>query len=204
MLNSVLARPEEGLRSATVVSALVEMFSRLGAKDVFGVSGGAIAALWDALSSSALGVYHFRHESGAAFAAIEAGFASGRPTVVFTTTGPGFTNALTGIFAARDERARAAPAAEPRRRGVGRRLAARRGRGPGAAPRLRALADSARSPVGDRHGRQPHDGCASRGAGHRERRGAVLDRRRLLSLPSLALVEPPEVAVKEEGRGGVA
>jgi acetolactate synthase-1/2/3 large subunit len=106
LLNSVLARPEEALRSATVVSALVEMFSRLGAKDVFGVSGGAIAALWDALSSSALGVYHFRHESGAAFAAIEAGFASGRPTVVFTTTGPGFTNALTGIFAARDERAR--------------------------------------------------------------------------------------------------
>lgn len=106
MLNSVLVRPEAGLRRATVVSALVEMFSRLGAKEAFGVSGGAMAALWDALSSSALGVYHFRHESGAAFAAIEAGFASGRPSVLFTTTGPGFTNALTGIFAARDERAR--------------------------------------------------------------------------------------------------
>ena len=51
-------------------------------------------------------MHHFRHESGAAFAAIEAGFASGRPTVLFTTTGPGLTNALTGIYAARDERAR--------------------------------------------------------------------------------------------------
>ncbi len=51
-------------------------------------------------------MYHFRHESGAAFAAIEAGFASGRPTVLFTTTGPGLTNALTGIYAARDEGAR--------------------------------------------------------------------------------------------------
>ncbi len=89
-----------------MVSALVEVFLRLGVRDAFGVSGGAMAGLWDALSSSSLGVYHFRHETGAAFAAIEAGFASGRPTVLFTTTGPGLTNALTGIVAARDERAR--------------------------------------------------------------------------------------------------
>src|SRR5258705_5850918 len=89
----------------TVVSALVQMLSRLGVREAFGVSGGAMAALWDALSSSPLRVYHFRHETGAAFAAIEAGFASGRPTVLFTTTGPGLTNALTGIVAAREERA---------------------------------------------------------------------------------------------------
>jgi acetolactate synthase-1/2/3 large subunit len=91
---------------ATVVSELIEVFLRLGVKEAFGVSGGAMAALWDALSSSPLGVYHFRHETGAAFAAIEAGLASGRPTVLFTTTGPGLTNALTGIVAARDEGAR--------------------------------------------------------------------------------------------------
>lgn len=90
----------------TVVTALVETLSRLGVSQAFGVSGGAMAALWDALSSSPLGVHHFRHESGAAFAAIEAGFASGRPTVLFTTTGPGLTNAMTGILAAREERAR--------------------------------------------------------------------------------------------------
>jgi thiamine pyrophosphate-dependent acetolactate synthase large subunit-like protein len=99
-----LTQPD--IRSTTVVSALVEMFLRLGVKEAYGVSGGAMAALWDALSSSRLGVYHFRHESGAAFAAVEAGFASGRPTVLFTTTGPGLTNALTGIMAARDEGAR--------------------------------------------------------------------------------------------------
>ena len=95
-----------GERSATVVSAVVDMFVRLGVQEAYGVSGGAMAALWDALSSSRLGVYHFRHETGAAFAAIEAGFANGRPTVLFTTTGPGLTNALTGIMAARDEGAR--------------------------------------------------------------------------------------------------
>ncbi len=107
MSTNTLQRPtEEAFRTPTVVSALVEMFARLGVKEAFGVSGGAMAALWDALSSSALGVYHFRHESGAAFAAIEAGFAGGRPTVQYTTTGPGLTNALTGIYAARAEGAR--------------------------------------------------------------------------------------------------
>jgi thiamine pyrophosphate-dependent acetolactate synthase large subunit-like protein len=91
---------------ATVVAALAAMFSRLGAEQAFGVSGGAMATLWDALSSSALSVRHFRHEGGAAFAGVEACFASGRPVVLFTTTGPGLTNALTGILAAREERAR--------------------------------------------------------------------------------------------------
>jgi acetolactate synthase-1/2/3 large subunit len=92
--------------STTVVSAMTRMLSRLGVTHAFGVSGGAMAAFWDALSSSPLDVYHFRHESGAAFAATEASLASGRATVLFTTTGPGLTNALTGIIAAREERAR--------------------------------------------------------------------------------------------------
>jgi thiamine pyrophosphate-dependent acetolactate synthase large subunit-like protein len=104
-------RPEslpsiEVLSSVTVASELVAMLFRLGVRQAFGVSGGAMATLWDALSSGPLAVHHFRHESGAAFAAIEASFAGGRPTVVFTTTGPGLTNALTGIVTAREERAR--------------------------------------------------------------------------------------------------
>jgi acetolactate synthase-1/2/3 large subunit len=96
----------QALPPATVVSALVAMFSRLGVREAFGVSGGAMAALWDALSSSPLALRHFRHESGAAFAAMEAGFAGGWPGLLFTTTGPGLTNALTGIVAAREEGAR--------------------------------------------------------------------------------------------------
>lgn len=102
---SSTAPPPEVAAATTFVSELVEMLARLGVREAFGVSGGAMAALWDALSSSTLGVFHFRHESGAAFAAIEACFAGGRPTVLFTTTGPGLTNALTGIVAAREERA---------------------------------------------------------------------------------------------------
>lgn len=48
-------------------------------------------------------VLHLRHEVGAA---IEVYFASDRPVVVFTTTGPGITNALTGLLAARWEGAK--------------------------------------------------------------------------------------------------
>ena len=96
----------EAAGTATVAEAVVRILVGLGVRDAFGVSGGAMAALWHALSNSALAVRHFRHESGAAFAAVEAHFASDRPVVVFTTTGPGLTNALTGVLAARGEGAK--------------------------------------------------------------------------------------------------
>ncbi|GAA0585482.1 thiamine pyrophosphate-binding protein [Craurococcus roseus] len=89
----------------TVAEALAEALRELGAVHACGVSGGAQALLWAALSKR-LDVLHFRHESGAAFAATEAYFASGRPAVVFATTGPGITNALTGVLAARTEGAK--------------------------------------------------------------------------------------------------
>lgn len=86
---------------ATVVGALIEHLAELGVEQAFGVSGGAIALLFDALTESKIKLCHFRHETGAAFAATEAHFASGKPTVVFATTGPGTLNALTGITAAK-------------------------------------------------------------------------------------------------------
>lgn len=82
------------------------MLEALGVSCAFGVSGGGIAPLWTTLERSPLQVFHFRHEAGAAFAAIESYFANGYPVVVFTTTGPGIINALTGLFAARWEGAK--------------------------------------------------------------------------------------------------
>ncbi len=90
----------------TVADAVAQMFESLGIKSAYGVSGGAMASLWGALSNSSVEVLNFRHEAGAAFAATEGYFASGNPTVVFTTAGPGITNALTGLFAARGEGAK--------------------------------------------------------------------------------------------------
>lgn len=87
---------------APLVNALVDLLAELGVEHAFGVSGGAIALLFDALvENPRIRLHHFRHETGAAFAATEAHFVSHRPTLVFTTTGPGTLNALTGINAAR-------------------------------------------------------------------------------------------------------
>ncbi|WP_257296215.1 thiamine pyrophosphate-binding protein [Endozoicomonas sp. YOMI1] len=90
----------------TVAQGVVKMLENLGVQYAFGVSGGAIAPIWASLEKSSIGVYHFRHESGAAFAAVESHFASDRPVAVFATTGPGITNILTGLFAARWEGAK--------------------------------------------------------------------------------------------------
>jgi acetolactate synthase I/II/III large subunit len=97
---------ESELSQPTVAEALIEILENLGVEYGFGVSGGGIGPLWATLNRSNIELLHFRHESGAAFAATEAYFASDRPVVVFTTTGPGITNALTGLFAARGEGAK--------------------------------------------------------------------------------------------------
>ncbi|MUG92853.1 ScyA-related TPP-binding enzyme [Scytonema sp. UIC 10036] len=98
--------PQSDFVSVSVASAIVKMLENMGVQYAFGVSGGAIVPLWHALQHSSIRVFHFRHEVGAAFAAAEAYFVSDRPVVVFTTTGPGITNALTGLFAARWEGAK--------------------------------------------------------------------------------------------------
>jgi acetolactate synthase I/II/III large subunit len=98
--SSVTSR-QEHTPLVTVASAVVGMLADLGVKHAFGVSGGAIGPIWATLAESPIEVLHFRHEGGASFAATESYFANGRPVIVFATTGPGITNALTGLFAAK-------------------------------------------------------------------------------------------------------
>ena len=90
----------------TVAKAIALMLEEMGIELAFGVSGGAMASLWGSLSNSSIEVIHCRHEGGAAFAAAEASLIGDRPIVLFTTAGPGITNALTGLFAARGEGAK--------------------------------------------------------------------------------------------------
>jgi acetolactate synthase I/II/III large subunit len=90
----------------TVADSIVQILIALGVRHAFGIGGGAIAPVWEALEKSSIEVLHFRHESGAAFAATEAYFTDNRPVAVFATTGPGITNVLTGIMAARWEGAK--------------------------------------------------------------------------------------------------
>lgn len=90
----------------SVSQALVALLADLGVEHAFGVFGGAIAPFCHALEKSPIALLHFRHEAGAAFAAVESSLASGKLTVVMATSGPGLTNLLTGMAAARAEGAK--------------------------------------------------------------------------------------------------
>ena len=86
---------------STISNAIAIGLRRLGIEEVFTIVGGGIAPLAHALQACKFKIRHFRHEGGAAFAAVEASIASGKPVAVCVTTGPGLFNSLTGIAAGR-------------------------------------------------------------------------------------------------------
>lgn len=79
---------------------LVEMLEAAGVEVVFGLPGGAISPVHDALLDSKIRVVTTRHESGAMFAAAGYARATGSLAVVAVTSGPGVLNALTGLASA--------------------------------------------------------------------------------------------------------
>ncbi|WP_260923575.1 biosynthetic-type acetolactate synthase large subunit [Novosphingobium sp. 9] len=77
---------------------LVESLIRQGVEVVFGYPGGAVLPIYDALFGvERLRHILVRHEAGAAHAAEGYARSTGKPGVVLVTSGPGATNALTGI-----------------------------------------------------------------------------------------------------------
>lgn len=91
------AKPEAHGAARLVLDALQEA----GVRSAFGILGGGIAPFAAGLEHSAIRFFHFRHEAGAGFAAIESYFETGRPGVVVVTTGPGLFNVLNAAMAAR-------------------------------------------------------------------------------------------------------
>lgn len=79
-------------------SILVESLVRQGVEYVFGYPGGAVLPIYDALFADTR-IRHIlvRHEAGAAHAAEGYARSTGKPGVVLVTSGPGATNAVTGI-----------------------------------------------------------------------------------------------------------
>jgi acetolactate synthase-1/2/3 large subunit len=77
---------------------LVESLVRQGVEFVFGYPGGAVLPIYDALFGDER-IRHVlvRHEAGAAHAAEGYARSTGKPGVVLVTSGPGATNAITGI-----------------------------------------------------------------------------------------------------------
>nr|WP_295669724.1 acetolactate synthase 3 large subunit [Sphingomonas sp.] len=77
---------------------LVEALCDLGVEIVFGYPGGAVLPIYDALFRSGR-IRHIlvRHEQAATHAAEGYARSTGKPGVVLVTSGPGATNAVTGI-----------------------------------------------------------------------------------------------------------
>ncbi|MFP8957947.1 biosynthetic-type acetolactate synthase large subunit [Natrialbaceae archaeon A-CW3] len=77
--------------------AVVRALENAGVEYAFGVQGGAIMPVYDALYDSTIRHVTMAHEQGASHAADAYGIVSGDPGVCLATSGPGATNLVTGI-----------------------------------------------------------------------------------------------------------
>jgi acetolactate synthase I/II/III large subunit len=90
-----------GATQQTAARAILEALSRRGVDVAYGIPGGLISPIFDALSDVPRVRYiATRHEAMAGFAAMGHALATGRPALVLTTGGPGLTNAITAIASA--------------------------------------------------------------------------------------------------------
>lgn len=87
----------------TGAQILLEGLKREGVDILFGYPGGAVIDIYDELSRSDLKHILVRHEQGAVHAADGYARASGKVGVCLVTSGPGATNAVTGIATANSD-----------------------------------------------------------------------------------------------------
>ncbi len=85
------------MKKLTGAQIVIESLIAEGVDVVFGYPGGAILPTYDALLDSKIKHVLVRHEQGATHMAEGYARVSGRPGVVIVTSGPGATNAVTGI-----------------------------------------------------------------------------------------------------------
>ncbi|WP_230406890.1 biosynthetic-type acetolactate synthase large subunit [Blautia liquoris] len=76
---------------------VIETLKKHGVELVFGYPGGSVLPLYDVLYDEEIPNILTRHEQGAVHAAEGYAKATGRPGIVIVTSGPGATNAITGI-----------------------------------------------------------------------------------------------------------
>ena len=81
----------------TGAQSVIRALENAGTDYVFGVQGGAIMPVYDALYDSDINHVTMAHEQGASHAADAYGIVTGDPGVCFATSGPGATNLVTGI-----------------------------------------------------------------------------------------------------------
>ncbi len=85
----------------TAATVLLQAFAAHGVRAAFGIPGGAASPIFDGLLEvPEIAFTATRHEAIAGFAASGHARATGKPALVLTTSGPGLTNAITGMAAA--------------------------------------------------------------------------------------------------------
>jgi acetolactate synthase-1/2/3 large subunit len=84
----------------TGAEILLESLKREKVEVLFGLPGGAVLPLYDAMYSAGLRHLLVRHEQAAAFAADGYARVTGKPGVCLGTSGPGATNLITGLTSA--------------------------------------------------------------------------------------------------------
>jgi acetolactate synthase I/II/III large subunit len=89
----------------TAAESIVEQLCSMGISTFFGVPGGPVIPVFDAiLTNKTAELVESRHETTAVFAAMGLYRASGRVSSIVVTAGPGATNVVTGVVAAHCER----------------------------------------------------------------------------------------------------
>ncbi|MGE5514871.1 MAG: thiamine pyrophosphate-binding protein [Bacteroidota bacterium] len=81
----------------TVADRIAAYLAATGIDRVFVYPGGTIAPLVNGFVRAGIAIDVYKHEQGAAFAALAVARLTGRPQVVMVTSGPGVTNALTPL-----------------------------------------------------------------------------------------------------------
>src|SRR6266851_1432464 len=90
-----ISRPLASPRVATAAQALLRTFAKRGVRFAFGIPGGLISPVFDALAEvPEIRLVSTRHETMAAFCAMGSAATTGAPALVLTTSGPGITNAI--------------------------------------------------------------------------------------------------------------
>lgn len=83
---------------------LIKILQHEGIQLVFGIPGGKILGIFEELRRSNIKLVICHHEQNAVFMAQAYGKLTGKPGVVFVTSGPGCTNTITGLMTANTER----------------------------------------------------------------------------------------------------
>lgn len=85
------------MNPTTVAQLIAQRLRSQGVQRVFGLCGGHIQPVWDALAKAGIQIVDVRHEAAAVYMAHATAELTGELGVAMVTAGPGLTNAVTAI-----------------------------------------------------------------------------------------------------------